>query len=208
MVPNMHDGRVPLAPYRWCKRDTLHHLWARITFLYWFIDWFINKLYFIFLYTHQWKWRWSLGQNRSHVTGQDTHLWEGKCIMKMNSHLSGLTHLVLRPGPRFNIKISSYQYRKSHCGDKTVVRSSYLLNGISYTGKMSSLYWIGALIIQGVLGQYNGCWWAGSLCCQVISSHKLLTLENGDVFVFLENESQQPFNANDRKCKYILHFFL
>ena len=42
--------------------------------------------------------------------------------------------------------MSSYQYRKSHCGDKTVVRSSYLHNGISYTGKMSSLYWIGALI--------------------------------------------------------------
>ena len=48
------------------------------------------------------------------------------------------------PGPWFNIKMSSYQYRKSHCGDKTVVRSSYLHNGISYTGKMSSLYWIGA----------------------------------------------------------------
>ena len=42
--------------------------------------------------------------------------------------------------------MSSYQYRKSHCGDKTVVRSSYLHNGISYTGKMSSLYWIGALV--------------------------------------------------------------
>ena len=49
------------------------------------------------------------------------------------------------PGPWFNIKMSSYQYRKSHCGDKTVVRSSYLHNGISYTGKMTSLYWIGAL---------------------------------------------------------------
>ena len=49
------------------------------------------------------------------------------------------------PGPRFNIKISPYQYRKSHCGDKTVIRSSYLRNGISYTGKKSSLYWIRAL---------------------------------------------------------------
>ena len=48
------------------------------------------------------------------------------------------------PGPWFNIKMSSYQYRKSHCRDKTVVRSSYLHNGISYTGKMTSLYWIGA----------------------------------------------------------------
>ena len=47
-------------------------------------------------------------------------------------------------GPWFNIKMLSYQYRKSHCGDKTVVRSSYLHNGISYTGKTTSLYWIGA----------------------------------------------------------------
>ena len=43
-------------------------------------------------------------------------------------------------GPRFNIRMSSYQYRKSHCGDKTVVRSSYLHNGIFYAGKMTSLY--------------------------------------------------------------------
>ena len=48
-------------------------------------------------------------------------------------------------GPQFDIKMSSYQYRKSHCGDKTVVRSSYLHNGISYTGKITSLYWIRAL---------------------------------------------------------------
>ena len=47
-------------------------------------------------------------------------------------------------GPRFNIKISSCPYRKSHCGDKTAVRSSYLHNRISCTGKVSSLYWIGA----------------------------------------------------------------
>ena len=46
------------------------------------------------------------------------------------------------PGPWFNIKMPSNQYRKSHCGDKTVVRSSYLHNGISYTCKMTSLYWI------------------------------------------------------------------
>ena len=49
------------------------------------------------------------------------------------------------PGPRFNIKMLSYQYRKSHCGDKTVVRSSYLHNGISHTGKMTSLYWFSPL---------------------------------------------------------------
>ena len=54
-------------------------------------------------------------------------------------------------GPWFNIKMSSYQYRKSHCGDKTVVRSSYLHNGISYTGKMVSLYWIGTLVTISII---------------------------------------------------------
>ena len=37
-------------------------------------------------------------------------------------------------------KMSSYQYRKSRCGDKTVVRSSYLHNEMSYTRKMTYLY--------------------------------------------------------------------
>ena len=49
-------------------------------------------------------------------------------------------------GGWINIKMPSYQYGKSHCGDKTVVRSSYLHKGIFYTGKMASLYWIRALI--------------------------------------------------------------
>ena len=59
--------------------------------------------------------------------------------------LSSWNRFHMHSGPRFNIKMSSYQYRKSHCGDKTVVRSSYLYNGISYTGK-TSLYWIRALL--------------------------------------------------------------
>ena len=46
-------------------------------------------------------------------------------------------------GPWFNIKMTSYQYRKSHYGDKTILRPSYLHNGISYTGKMTSFYSIG-----------------------------------------------------------------
>ena len=65
------------------------------------------------------------------------------------------------PGPRFNIKMSSYRYRKSHCGDKTVVRSSYLHNGISYTSKMSSLYWIGAQYSYDY--ELPKCLWNGRL---------------------------------------------
>ena len=50
-----------------------------------------------------------------------------------------------QPGLWYNIKMSSNQYRKSHCEDKTILQPSYLHNGISCTGMMSSLYWIGAL---------------------------------------------------------------
>ena len=74
------------------------------------------------------------------------HGWSGETRSQgISSHGSDLV-LPEYSGPWFNIKMSSYQYRKSHCGDKTVVRSSYLHNGISYTGKMSYLYWIGALV--------------------------------------------------------------
>ena len=54
---------------------------------------------------------------------------------------------IKQPWGWFNKKISSYQYRKSHCEDKTILRPSYLHNGISYTGKMTSLYWIRAHIL-------------------------------------------------------------
>ena len=70
-----------------------------------------------------------------------------KCRPRTPCHV----HLATYPGGRINIKMPSYQYRKSHCGDKTVVRSSYLHNGISYTGKMASLYWIGALGERGLV---------------------------------------------------------
>ena len=60
-------------------------------------------------------------------------------------------------GGWFNMKIPSYQYRKSHCGDKTVVRSSYLHNGISYTGKMTSLYWVRAQIARLTTNHIHWC---------------------------------------------------
>ena len=45
--------------------------------------------------------------------------------------------------------MSSFQYRKSHCGDKTVVRPSYQHNGNSYTGKTTYFCWIGPLVFWG-----------------------------------------------------------
>ena len=69
-------------------------------------------------------------------------------------------------GPWFSIKMSSNQYRKSHCGDKTVVRPSYLHNGTSYTGKMiyliESVYHFHATVfyvpLVGVEASYK-LWW-------------------------------------------------
>ena len=65
-------------------------------------------------------------------------------VTMMTSRHGNIFHIT---GPWFNIKMSSHQYRKSHCGDKTVVRSSYLHNEISYAGKIASLYWIRALVL-------------------------------------------------------------
>ena len=59
----------------------------------------------------------------------------------------------------FNKKMTSYQYRKSHCGDRTILRPSYLHNVISYTSKMTSLYWIRAQVISRYNIGYR--WWMG-----------------------------------------------
>ena len=41
----------------------------------------------------------------------------------------------------------SYQYRKSNCGDKTILQPSCLHSGISYTDKITFLHWIRTLDI-------------------------------------------------------------
>ena len=46
----------------------------------------------------------------------------------------------------FNVDMSCYRYRKSHCRAKAVVIWSYLHNGIFYCGKIVSLCWIVPLV--------------------------------------------------------------
>ena len=58
-------------------------------------------------------------------------------------------------GGWINMKMPFYPHRKSHCGDKTILRPSYLHNCISYTGKTTSLYWIGAQIAACSVIQNN-----------------------------------------------------
>ena len=74
-------------------------------------------------------------------------LWHHRNVISFRVTLLALCHCRWKDsGPWFNINMSSYQHRKSHRGDKTVVRSSYLHSGISYTGKMIYLYWFTPLI--------------------------------------------------------------
>ena len=71
--------------------------------------------------------------------------WQ-RCTHLLGRVAHHVKFLKLLDGPWFSIKMSSYQYRKSHCGDKSVLRRSYLHNVISHTGKMASLYWTNPLI--------------------------------------------------------------
>ena len=84
---------------------------------------------------------------------------------------TGISHVQKLPEPWFNIKMSCYQYRKSHCGNKTVARSSYLHNGISYTGKTTSLYWIRALIPDWLLSIRHSSMWNPYICKQIYGKH-------------------------------------
>ena len=75
-------------------------------------------------------------------------------------------------GPWFNIKMLSYQYGKSHCGDKTILRPSYLHNGVSITGKTAPLYWIGSPGVNPPSGHGILLWNCQSRASSSLCSHK------------------------------------
>ena len=63
----------------------------------------------------------------------------------------GVNIIPCKQGPDcwLNIRMLSYQCRKSYFGDlyKEILWLSYIHNGNSYTDKTASLYWIGTLMI-------------------------------------------------------------
>ena len=77
------------------------------------------------------------------ITG---HVTEVTCPVIDRAQSELTQSKIQKTGGWINIKMPSYQYRKSHCGDKTILRPSYLHNGISHTGKTTSLHWIRAQI--------------------------------------------------------------
>ena len=79
--------------------------------------------------------------------------------------------------------MTSYQYRKSHCGDKTILRPSYLHNGIFYTGKTTSLYWIRPL----------------APCHQATISHYI-------DFTFIKKKKPSPWRPLDFSAHYDVNY--
>ena len=99
-------------------------------------------------------------------------------IMAWRRRDDKLNHLW--PGGWFNIKMLSHQYRKSHCGDKTILRPSYLHNGISYSGMKTFLYWIMALVFGRIYALLGLEGWATT------PQHRLsLTQRRGDIIFSL-----------------------
>ena len=98
-------------------------------------------------------------------------------------------------GGWINIQMLSYQYRKSHCGDKTILRPSYLHNGISYTGKMTSLYWIRTqlfhTLLLTVLNKFVADmpnWWY------------MMSLHVVTCATFYESVHIRPYNSDVQSC--------
>ena len=104
------------------------------------------------------------------ITGQIEHDFEYNNAVTENT------------GPWFNIKMTSYQYRKFHCGDKTILRPSYLHNGISNIGKKTSLYWIRAL--AALLAHTSWGWAVG---CLLWVFWRILTMSFWHHTVFLHS---------------------
>ena len=70
---------------------------------------------------------------------------------KFASHVQ----IPLWSGGWVNIKMPSYQYKKSDCGDKAILRPPYLHSGIPITDKMVSLHGIGHQICLFVPGRHS-----------------------------------------------------
>ena len=111
---------------------------------------YLNQCWLIVKWTPRNKFQRTLNHN-SNIFMQENgfeNVWKMSAILSRPQCVNPCLVIIRRPW--FNIKKSSYQYRKSNYGDKTILRPSYLHNGISYTGKTTSLYWIRALVWCGL----------------------------------------------------------
>ena len=127
----------PLYSFPYC-------LWDIISLIYQYIDTF--RLVFILDISCS---NTSLGSItiKSIFSVQSYAAFSAHLYLQLCEHTSNeILQMTSRSEPWFNIKVLFYQWTKCRCGDKTVLRSSYLHNGISCTGKMTSQYWTRALL--------------------------------------------------------------
>ena len=67
----------------------------------------------------QWPWQLHSSSKQNWACHPRSHYWKNYPASAL--YLGHVTVTHLRSGPWFNIKMSSYPYRKSHCGDKTIL---------------------------------------------------------------------------------------
>ena len=122
-----------------------------------------------------------------------------------NSQTSISAHHCILLGPDSIWRCPSYQYRKSHCGAKTVVTSSYLLNEISYNGKMASLYWTNLLVVAMAV---QGRIWIGRflIFVNVLRFLRIIIISNScKTFVFF---SIVYYTGPDVPYRIHIHFMI
>ena len=91
---------------------------------------------------------WYIWQHKSGSTLAQVMAW---CLTATSHYLNHCCFII-------KCVLWYVQYRKSYSGDKTILRPSYLHNGVSYTGKTRSVYWIGALVPRWPIGKVEGSW--------------------------------------------------
>ena len=74
---------------------------------------------------------WDLNRTISSLLGPQSNNYLDITRGVHRCHNGSFLVLIWSPGAWFNIKMPSCQYRKSNCGDKTILRSSHLHNWIS-----------------------------------------------------------------------------
>ena len=101
-----------------------------------------------------------------YIYNEDKHAPKNKTKQKkqttfISNPLQGYPSHPMQRG-QFNIMMSSYQYRKSHCGDKMILQPSYLHSVLSPLWNF--LYWLDDIFIlnQDPVSIRQPCWWSRS----------------------------------------------
>ena len=97
-------------------------------------------------------------------------------------------------GPESILKCQlTYQF-KSHCGDQTIVRSSYLHNEIFYTDTMASWYWTNP----------SGCMWSAYVAKIIFSVFRVggTSNHNAEFCVFQSNRKIFLHHQTNKRAQY------